>query len=128
MKTIRFHGRYAWFNLREQFSDLGSGLTGFLLLPFFIWILSKMWGRFNAYQGNYTGQEILLYVGVTEVLFMTFIRSAWLSREAGDFSLSLARPRSWLATGFSGLFGRCLGSRLVYLLLFLIMMHLSLII
>ncbi len=119
-----FYVRYAWFNFKEQFSDLASGITGFLLFPFFIWLVGQLWKRFNAYQGNYTLEEVMLYVGVTEILFMTFLRSATFTRASGDFSLSLARPRSWFAMSFASLFGGCLGSRLVYLVIFLVMMPL----
>lgn len=122
--SCRFHLKHGWFNVREQFSDLASGIAGILLFPFFTWLMAQLWGKFNAYQGNYTYSEVILYVGATEILFMTFLRPASLSRASGDFSLSLARPRSWLATSFSGLFGRCLGNRLVYLLIFLMIMPL----
>lgn len=122
--SVRFHFKHAWFNILEQFSDLSSGIAGFLLFPFFIWLVSQLWQKFNSYQGNYTLQEVILYVGVTEVLFMTFLRPVSLSRASGDFSLSLARPRSWLITSFSGLFGRCLGSRLVFLAIFVMIMPL----
>ncbi len=124
LKSIRFYFKYSWFNIKEQFSDLGSGIVGFLLFPFFIWLVARLWGRFNSYQGNYNFNEILLYVGATEILFMTFLRPPSLARASGDFSLSLARPRSWVAMSFSGLFGRCLGARTVFILLFLFIMPL----
>ena len=122
LESVGFHFKHGWFNAREQFSDWASGITGFLLFPFFIWLMGKVWGKFNAYQGHYTLQEVMLYVGVTEVLFMTFLRPDSLTRASGDFSITLARPRSWLAMAFSGLFGRCLGSRIVYLLIFILVM------
>lgn len=48
---------------------------------------------------------------------MTFVRATSLSRASGDFSISLARPRSWLVTSFSGLIGRSLGGRIFILTL-----------
>lgn len=120
--SVRFHVKNAWFNLAEQFSDLAGGIAGFLLFPFFIWLIARLWERFNSFQGHYTFHEIMLYIGVTEILFMTFLRGASLTRASSDFSLSLARPRSWLATSFSGLYGRCLGSRLIFLGVFFVVM------
>ncbi len=122
--SLLFHGKHAWFNIKEQFSDLASGIVGFLLFPFLVWIVSKVWERFNSYQGNYTIREVTLYIGVAEILFMSFLRPSSISRATSDFSLSLARPRSWLAMSFSGIFGRCLGSRVVYLTIFLILIPL----
>lgn len=115
----RFHLRHGWFNLREQFSDIPAGLAANALIPFFVWLLSEIWLRFNSSQGNFTLHEIILYVGVTELLFMTFVRANSVSRASGDFSISLARPRSWLITSFSGIVGRSLGGRL-FMLIFLL--------
>ncbi|MBC7430236.1 MAG: hypothetical protein H7336_16600 [Bacteriovorax sp.] len=63
--------------------------------------------------GNYTYKEILAYIGVTEILYMTFLRTGNVMAASGDFSISLARPRSWLATQYSSLYGKTLGARLV---------------
>ena len=87
-KSVRFHLKHGLFNFSEQFSDLTSGIAGFLLFPFYIWLITKLWEKFNAYQGNYTLQEILLYIGITEILFMTFLSPTSLSRSSADFSLS----------------------------------------
>lgn len=113
--ALRFHARNGWFALRETFSDVAAGIAGFLLFPFFLFMLSKIWERFSAFQGNFTRDELLAYVAVTEILFMTFFFGAGIMRSAADFSISLARPRSWMAMQFSTAFGRCLGSRLIYI-------------
>lgn len=123
-RSVRFHLKHGLFNVREQFSDLGSGLVSFLLFPFFIWLCAQVWDRFNAYQGNYTIEEVKQYVGITEILFLTFLRPASLSKASSDFSIALARPRSWMVTSISGLYGRCLGSRLIHVCLFIIFMPL----
>lgn len=118
IESIRFNARHAWFNLREQFSDLPTAVASNILLPFFIWILSQVWDRFNSHLNNFSFAQIIIYLGVTETLYMTFLRTASINRASGDFSIALARPRSWLATSFSGLVGRSLGSR-IFMLLFL---------
>jgi hypothetical protein len=105
--------------MREQFSDIPSALAANALIPFFVWLLSRIWLHFNAQQGNFTLAEIVLYIGVTELLYMTFVRTPSLSRASGDFSIALARPRSWLATSFSGMAGRSLGGRLFMLVVLL---------
>jgi hypothetical protein len=120
MKALSFHIRHAWFNICEQFSDLASVFAECLLIPFFIWLICQLWAHFNASQGNYTLQEIILYVAFTESLYMTFLRSHSFSRASSDFSLALARPRSWLTVSFSGIYGRCFGLRLIYLFFVLI--------
>jgi hypothetical protein len=119
-ESIRFHCRHSWFNLREQFSDLPAGLVANALIPFFVWILSRMWLRFNSFQNNFTLNEVVIYLGITEVLFMTFVRASNISRATGDFSISLVRPRSWLAMSFSGLVGRSLGGRVFMLAVLLV--------
>ena len=111
IESARFHTRHAWFNLKEQFSDIPSGLATNALIPFFVWLLAQVWERFNAHQANFTLKEVIVYIGITELLYMTFVRPASISRASGDFSISLSRPRSWLATSFSGLVGRSLGGR-----------------
>lgn len=123
MNALSFHLRNAMFSFRESWTNLANGLLGFLLFPVFMFILANMWLKFNSHLGNYTYPEMLAYIGVTEVLFMTFLRSGNIMQASGDFSLSLARPRSWLATQGSALFGKTLGSRLVMttLLFFLLL-------
>jgi hypothetical protein len=115
MRTLLFYLRYTWFNIQEQFSDLPAVFAESLLVPFFIWVVVELWRYFNASQGHYTIQEVALYVAVTETLYLTFLRTSSFSRASADFSISLARPRSWLLMSFTGIFGRCLGLRLIYL-------------
>ncbi|MBX7232039.1 MAG: hypothetical protein K1X29_08130 [Bdellovibrionales bacterium] len=117
LESGRFHFRHAWFNLREQFSDIPTALAANALIPFFVWILSNVWQRFNSHQGNFTFEQVIVYIGITELLFMTFVRAPSVSRASGDFSISLARPRSWLVISFSGLVGRSIGGRIFMLCL-----------
>lgn len=122
---IRFYFSYGRFHVQEQFSDLAGGLASFLLFPFFMWMLAMIWRRFNSFQGNYDFNEILIYIGVAELLFMTFLRTGPLNRASGDFSLGLARPRPWIMMNGVRLFATCLGGRIIYwmiLFLFLVLM------
>lgn len=109
-----FYLRFALFQLRERFNDLGSSLAYIVMYPFFVWLLTQMWERFNASQGNYSKNEVYVYLAITELLFMGFMRSSFLQRFGSDFSLSLARPRSWLWMGFFGQVGTTSGTRLIY--------------
>ncbi|MGZ3805838.1 MAG: hypothetical protein ACXVB4_16590, partial [Pseudobdellovibrionaceae bacterium] len=113
LAVLSFHFRNARFSFRESWTHLANGLIGFLLFPLFMFILAKMWEKFNSQLGNYTYKEMLAYIGVTEILFLTFLRTGNINQASSDFSLSLARPRSWLAMQFSALYGKTLGSRLV---------------
>ncbi len=113
--SIQFYLKYGWFHFREQFSDIPSALAANALIPFFVWLLSQVWERFNSHLGNFALPEVVVYIGLTEVLFMTFVRPNAISRASADFSLALARPRSWLLMSFSGLVGRSLGGRLFML-------------
>jgi len=113
LAVLSFHFRNAKFSFREAWSNLANGLIGFLLFPLFMFILANMWEKFNGHLGNYTYKEMVAYIGVTEILFITFLRGANITGASSDFSLSLARPRSWLAMQFSALYGKTLGARLV---------------
>ena len=115
VESGRFHLRFGLFSVREQFGDVRASLAANALIPFFVWLLSRLWERFNGSQGNFTLAEIVVYIGLTEVLYMTFVRPASVGRASCDFSIALARPRSWLVTSFSGLVGRSLGGRLFML-------------
>lgn len=112
--VLQFYLRYAGFQLRERFTDLLGAVAYLALYPFFIWLLTQMWGRFNADQGHYTREQIFVYIAITELLFMTFLRSPFMQRTAADFSIALSRPRSWLMLTFVGQLGATLGARLVY--------------
>ncbi len=112
---MRFYLRYAWFQFKEPFSDLGSGLFGLLTFPFYVWIIGKLWTRYNSVQSHLSLPQVLSYAAVTELFFLTFLRVNFFSKASRDFSLSLATPRSWLLQHFFGFFGRCLGSRLLLL-------------
>ena len=109
-----FYFKYSFFQLREKFRDFGSAVGFILLYPFFVWILTHIWLKFNSYQGQYTKDEIYTYISITELLFFTFLRSTFIQRSSADFSLTLARPRSWLALTFFGQIGSTLGGRLIY--------------
>lgn len=113
--STRFHLRHGWFNVREQFSDLTVAIAGNILIPFFVWLMAQVWERFNSHQGNFTKPQVIVYVAIAELLFMTFIRSQSIARASADFSISLIRPRSWLVTSFSGIVGRSFGSRMIML-------------
>lgn len=117
--SIRFHFKNASFSFRESWTNLANSIVGFMLFPVFMFVLSKMWEKFNGQLGNYTYKEMLAYIGVTEILYMTFLRTSNVQAASSDFSISLARPRSWLATQYSALYGKTLGSRLVLITLLL---------
>lgn len=121
-KDLGFYLRYSFFQMRERFTDFGSSIAFLLLYPYFIWLLTQMWDRFNSQQGNYNRQEIFVYISITEMLFLTFLRSNFIQRSGADFSLILARPRSWIFLTFFGQFGSSLCGRLIYILTALVVL------
>ncbi len=86
LNSLSFHWRNALFAFRESWTHLANSIVGFLLFPVFMFILAHMWQKFNGHLGNYTYKEMLAYIWVTEILFMTFLRPGNVSQASGDFS------------------------------------------
>ena len=120
--TLNFFGRLAFFSLREEISSFSSILGGLLLYPCFIWIYSKLWLGLNDNFTTIGSESLFLYIGLTEILFMTSLREFLIDRTSSDFSLSFVRPRSWLLCSFVSIFTRTLIRRFFYLILFLTLM------
>ncbi len=119
--SLKFYGKLGLFSIREEQTSLSGSLGGFLLYPFFIWIFSKLWLGLNH---NHTtlGTEVLFaYIGLTEILFMTGLREPLIERSGSDFSLSFVRPRSWPIYTSISLYSRTLFRRLVYVLLYIVL-------
>lgn len=111
-----FYLKFALFQFLEPFSDFWSGLFGFFTFPFYVWVIGKLWSTYNAGHSSLTYPQVLIYAGTTELFFLTFLRVSFFSKASRDFSLGLATPRSWILQQFFGIFGKCLGSRLILLL------------
>ncbi len=120
MSSARYYFKLAWFRFREPFTDWKSTLVGHILFVFFVWFLSWMWLRFSAKNTQFTFQTILLYVGVTELLFLTFLRARSIQDGTEDFALFLARPRSWILRELFSHVGIAGGARLFYLLILVV--------
>lgn len=121
-RQAMFYGRVALFNMREEFSGLSNAIGILLLYPFFIWLMAQMWSRFSGTHGQFPIEDLYAYVGLTEVLQMTLLSMASLRDASGDFSLSLARPRSWPLTSLCAISGRTFATRLAYLGAFLVIL------
>lgn len=85
---MRFYLRYACFQFKEPFSDLGSGLFGLLTFPFYVWIIGKLWTRYNSVQSHLSLPQVLSYAAVTELFFLTFLRVNFFSSESRLFSFA----------------------------------------
>lgn len=117
----RYYRSLAFFSLREEFSDRGGAVASLLLFPVAVVVLGAVWTRYGG--GTLLTQgEVFCYLAMTELLFLTMLRSALMGRAARDFSLGLARPRSWLGTTVTVLLVRCVGQRVLYLLTFTLLM------
>lgn len=110
----RYYVRLAYFRMREPFTDFrATGIT-YLLYCFFIWLLSRVWLKFNGGTSDFTYAEVFFYIGVTEMLFMSFLNARLITTGSEDFSLFLARPRSWMGRELAANIGSALGRRLLF--------------
>lgn len=97
-------------------------LGGLLLYPCFIWIFSKLWLGLNHNETTLGIEPLFLYIGLTEILFMTTLREPLIERASADFTLSFVRPRSWPMYTTIAIYSRTLSRRLLYLLIYIIIM------
>ena len=119
-KSLHAELRYYWklllFRLREPFTDFRSTGITYSLYCFFVWLLSLVWIKFNSGASQFTLGQVFLYIGVTEMLFMSFLNLKQITGSTEDFVLFLARPRSWLAREIVGNIGTALGKRILFTL------------
>lgn len=113
-KTIRYYSHLSWFHFREPFSDLKTSFVTFFLYAFFVVLLSQLWQRYNSLNSLFIKSEVLLYLGVTESLFMTFLRSKNIITASEDFAIGLVRPRLWLVRECATLISTTLSQRLLF--------------
>jgi hypothetical protein len=113
---FRFYFTLGKFRFREPFTDIRSTGVTYFLYCFFIWLLSQVWFRYNAEGSVFSYAEVFLYIGVTEMLFMSFLNLRQISNGSEDFALFLTRPRSWLGREIVANIGSALGKRIMFLL------------
>jgi hypothetical protein len=116
----RYYYHLFVFRLREPFTDFrATGIT-YTLYCFFVWLLAQVWLKFNLQSGSFTYAHVLLYIGVTEMLFMSFLNLRLIMSGSEDFALFLARPRSWIGREVIGNMGTAFGKRLLFCLSLLV--------
>lgn len=112
---LRYYLHLGSFRLREPFTDFrATGIT-YLLYCFFIWLLSHVWLKYHAAGSRFAYESVFLYIGVTEMLFMSFLSQRSIAGSTEDFALFLARPRSWVGRELTANIGTNLGKRLLFL-------------
>lgn len=125
MKDIfKFYSKLAFFSIREEQSSLSGTLGGLLLYPCFIWIFSKLWLGLNHNFTTLGIEPLFAYIGLTEILFMTTLREPLIDRASSDFVISFVRPRSWPIYTTVSIYSRTLSRRLLYLLIYILIMPL----
>lgn len=122
--SVPFYSRLAVFSFREELSGIANAIGRLALYPFFVWLLAIMWQKFARHSTHFSLAELFLYVGITEIIQMNTLRFDSLQRASSDFSLSLARPRSWLTMQAVALFGRTLGKMFIQSLFFVVVISL----
>lgn len=114
LAEFRYYYLLLIFRMKEPFTDFrATGIT-YTLYCFFIWPLSNVWLRFNSQNSHFTYTPVFLYVGVTELLFMSFLNIRLISSGSEDFALFLARPRSWVGREVVANIGTSLGKRILF--------------
>jgi hypothetical protein len=113
-KSLRYYFHLSWFHFREPFSDLKTSFVTFFLYAFFVVLLTQLWQRYNSLNSLFIRNEVLLYIGVTESLFMTFLRSNSIVAASEDFAISLVRPRHWFIRECVTLLSTTFGQRLIF--------------
>jgi len=121
LASFPYYARFATFRFREPWSDLRSSIASYALFGFFIILLTEVWERFQTGTSHFAKGEIILYIGVTEAFYMTFLRLRYIQGGMEDFAIFLAKPRSWIGREFFGNVGGALGSRLAHLLVLALM-------
>lgn len=122
--SIKFYSKLALFSIREEQSSLSGTLGGLLLYPCFIWIFSKLWLGLNHNFTTLGVEPLFAYIGLTEILFMTTLREPLIDRASSDYIVSFVRPRSWPIYTTISIYSRTLSRRLLYLLIYIVIMPL----
>ncbi len=115
MGNFSYYLRFARFRFKEPWTDFRSSIPAYVLFAFFVILLTEVWERFQSGTSSFRKSEVLLYVGVTETFFMTFLRPKNIQTGMEDFAIYLAKPRSWIGREFFGNLGATFGTRLFYL-------------
>jgi hypothetical protein len=114
LSRLRYYFILGSFRAKEHFTDWSSNAIAYVLYCFFIWVLAFVWSKFKMLNSDFDYDHVFYYIGVTELLFMTFLSSRSIVSATEDFSLSLVRPRSWIAREIVANLGSCIGKRLLY--------------
>lgn len=113
-----FYLKNACFGFIEEWSSVSSALAQCLLYPFFVWMFAKLWVGLSETHNTFSFSELLIYVGLTEIIFLTSLRGSLVDAAVADFSITLTKPRLWLLYVGSLIFGRQFGRRLILLFIF----------
>jgi hypothetical protein len=112
---VSFYRNIAWFGFCEQLGSIASAMTGLMIFPFFVFLMGALWKGFNQTISTFSFNEVIVYITINEMLFITFIRNSLIGKSTGNFTLLLARPRSWIGINFANVFGKTIGNRLIYI-------------
>jgi hypothetical protein len=115
---ISYYFKISFFSFREQVSDFSSVLGWMLLYPFFVWLLAQIWLRFAPANSSFSYSDLVIYIGITELIIMSHMRMPIIKYASNQFALSLSRPRSWLLTQGVEILGRGTGYRTAFFGLF----------
>lgn len=116
---LRYYIRLAKFSVFEEFSNIPASLSRYLMYPVYILIPSSMWIKFNSAPNHFNFSELIQYVGLAQVLQMTLFPASTTQSATGEFTISLARPRSWLMSHAFQSLGKGLAGRFILIPLYI---------
>jgi hypothetical protein len=114
-----FYLKQTLFSIREELTGFVHTAASLALYPLVACVIAVVWNRYTQSTASFSFAELLRYIGVTELLYLTGLRAVNGGWAQADFSLSLARPRSWLLTHFLIFFGCSSGKRVIHTALFI---------
>ena len=117
-----FYLKNSIFGFMEEWSSISHALAQCLLYPFFVWMFARLWAGLSESHNTFNFSELLIYIGLTEIIFLTSLRGPLVDIAVTDFSITLTKPRCWPIYVGSLIFGRQLGRRLILLVIFLLLM------
>jgi ABC-type polysaccharide/polyol phosphate export permease len=118
MRNLIFYLKNTLFGFSEEWLSFSNALAQCLLYPFFVWMFSNLWNGVSGEHSTFKLNELLIYVGLTFIIFLTSFRGPLIETTVGNFAVSLTKPRIWLMYMGSMIYGRQLGRRLMLLCVF----------
>lgn len=118
--SLKFYGKNIFCGFIEEWSNIFNLLAQCISYPLFVWIFAKLWVNLTGYNGTFSFDELVIYIGLTQIIFLTTLRGPMVDISDYEFLMTLTKPRYWPGYIGSLIFSKRLGRRFILLLIFLI--------